>query len=217
MIKDGVGLKVDLIDAPLIDGSGERCMADEVRDLETKLALPIGFYDRLLHEDDWSFVIKLSTLAEAACSDALAASFHAPDLAACFSTLEMGHKKHGKVALLRALGAIDKEQASVLQVLYELRNKLAHNVSQVNFSFKAYLDCLGPKDRATFIKHVGHGIQPLVKGVSRDSFVDGNPKLALWLTFFEVLACLHLQNRAATVKLSMLAIQQLSILEASIK
>jgi hypothetical protein len=217
MIKAGAGQKVDLIDVPLIEGSGERCIADEVRDLETKLALPIGFYDRLLQEDDWSFVIKLSTLAEAACSDALAASFHAPNLAACFSTLEMGHKKHGKVALLRALGTIEKEQANALQVLYELRNKLAHNVSQVTFSFKVYLDSIAQTDRAAFIKHVGHGVQPFVKGVPRDSFVEGNPKLALWLTFSEVLACLHLEHKAAAVKLSMLAIQQLSTFDASIK
>jgi hypothetical protein len=59
----------------------------------TRLGVPPGFYDRLLHEDDWSFVIKLNALVEAACTDALAASLHAPELATCLATLDLGHSK----------------------------------------------------------------------------------------------------------------------------
>jgi hypothetical protein len=104
----------------------------EVAAQAERLGLPCNFYDSLRNEDDWSFVIKANALVEAACSDALAARFHAPELAACLATLDLGHQKHGKVAILRALGSIEKEQASFLQVLYELRNKLAHNISQVS-------------------------------------------------------------------------------------
>ena len=73
----------------------------EVEAQGARLGLPAGFYSKLLQEDDWSFVIKLNALVEAACSDALAARLHAPELAACLATLDLGHSKHGKVVLLR--------------------------------------------------------------------------------------------------------------------
>ena len=179
----------------------------EVKAQAERLGLPRDFYAKLLDEDDWSFVIKANALVEAACSDALAARLHAPELATCLATLDLGHNKHGKVALLRALGAIVKEQATFLQVLYELRNKLAHNISQVSFTFESYLAEIAPKDRAAFIKHVGHGIQPTVLGAPRDNFVAENPKLSLWLTLSEVLACLHLEHDTAKARLTTMAMQ----------
>lgn len=180
----------------------------EVEAQAVRLGLPRDFYAKLLNEDDWSFVIKANALVEAACSDALAARLHAPELATCLATLDLGHRKHGKVALLRTLGAMEKEQASFLQILYELRNKLAHNVSQVSFSFESHLNDIEEKDRRVFIKYIGHGVKEEVLGASRDSFVAENPKLALWFTLSEVLACLHLEHDVAHARLSMLAAQQ---------
>lgn len=179
----------------------------EVEAQAGRLGLPSDFYRRLLDEDDWSFVIKANALVEAACSDALAAGLHAPQLATCLATLDLGHKKHGKVALLCAIGAIEREQATFLQVLYELRNRLAHNIGQVSFTFESYLAGIEAKDRATFIKYVGHGIQRDVKGVPRDIFVAQNAKLSLWLTLSEVLACLHLEHDSAEARLARLALQ----------
>jgi len=181
----------------------------EVRAQAIRLGLPPEFYAKLLEEDDWSFVIKANALVEAACSDALAARFHAPDLAERFATLDLGHKKHGKVALLRATGAIEKEQAAFLQLLYELRNSLAHNIRHVGFTFSSYLEESEPKVRAAFVKQVGHGIKPEVLGVARDTFVVENPKLALWATLSEVLACLHVEHELAESRLIALAAQKL--------
>ena len=183
----------------------------EVKAQALRLGLPPDFYTKLLEEDDWSFVIKANALVEAACSDALAARFHAPDLAERFATLDLGHKKHGKVALLRASGAIEKEQAAFLQLVYELRNRLAHNIRHVGFTFDVYLKEAEPKDRAAFIKQVGHGIKPEVLGAPRDTFVAENPKLALWATLSEVLACLHVEHALAEARLITRAAQMLRL------
>ena len=183
----------------------------EVKAQALRLGLPADFYTKLLEEDDWSFVIKANALVEAACSDALAARFHAPDLAERFATLDLGHKKHGKVALLRATGAIEKGQAAFLQILYELRNQLAHNIRRVGFTFEAYLKEAEPKDRAAFIKNIGHGIKPEVLGEPREVFVANNPKLALWATLSEVLACLHVEHAFAEARLLSMAAQKLRL------
>lgn len=181
----------------------------EVEVQAARLGLPADFYRRLILEDDWSFAIKLNALVEAACSDALAARLHAPELSTCLASLDLGHSKHGKVALLRALGVLEKEQASVLQTLYEIRNTLAHNICQVNFTFESYLDGLEQKKKTNFVQRAGYGLQPKIKGVARDSFVLENPKLALWFTVMEILACLHLEHDAAEVRLNTLAVEKL--------
>lgn len=173
----------------------------EVKAQAIRLGLPIDFYEKLLAEDDWSFVIKLNALVEAACTDALVARFHAPELAEGLASLDLGHQRHGKVKLLTTSGALEKEQAKVLQLLYELRNKLAHDVRQVSFSFSAHLAAMGAAKKIAFIKCAGHGVKPEVMGVDRDTFVAENPKLSLWITVSEVLACLHLEHDAARTRL----------------
>lgn len=181
----------------------------EIEAQSVRLGLPAGFYSKLLQEDDWSFVIKLNALVEAACSDALAARLHAPELAACLATLDLGHRKHGKVALLRTLGAITKEQAAALQLLYELRNKLAHNVSELGFSFQAYVTAMDKQQLASFVQRAGHGIQAGPNGEPVEVFVSDNPKLSVWLTVAEALACLHLEHDVAELRLFRMALQKL--------
>ena len=181
----------------------------EVEAQSRRLGLPPGFYDKLVEEDDWSFVNKLNALVEAACSDALAARLHEPALVPLLATLDLGHSKHGKVALLRALGAIKKEQASVLQMLYELRNKLAHNIGHVAFTFDAYIQSLDKRQLTQFAALAGHGIKDDVDGLPRSSFVTDNPKIAIWLTISEILACLHLEHDVAKSRLLSLALKTL--------
>lgn len=181
----------------------------EVEAQGVRLGLPAGFYSNLMREDDWSFVIKLNALVEAACSDALAARLHAPELAACLATLDLGHSKHGKVVLLRTLGAINKEQAATLQLLYELRNRLAHNVSELGFSFQRYVEAMDKQQLASFVLRAGHGIKAGPQGEPVSTFVPANPKLSVWLTVAEVLACLHLEHDAAEVRLFKMALQKL--------
>ncbi|MEO8366585.1 MAG: hypothetical protein ABI538_10300 [Pseudoxanthomonas sp.] len=167
----------------------------------------------LFNEDDWSFVIKLNALIEAACTHALYARLHAPELAGPLASLDLGNSKHGKVALLRTLGALNSEQTSVLQMLYELRNSLAHNITQVSFSFATHLSGFDKKQRANFIKRAGHGVKEIVglegQAVSRDVFVIENPKLSLWITVAEIIACLYLEQELALVRLQRIALEQL--------
>lgn len=181
----------------------------EVEAQSARLGLPAGFYSRLLNEDDWSFVIKLNALVEAACSDALAARLNTPELAASLASLDLGHKKHGKVALLRSLGAITREQASVLQMLYQLRNMLAHNISHVAFSFTSHVAGLDKQQLKIFIQRAGHGIQEGPSGVSVPEFVTAQPKLAVWITVAETLACLHLEHDLAKVRSFQQALEKL--------
>jgi hypothetical protein len=184
----------------------------EIKKFEERLSLPTGFYQRLNSEEDWSFVIKLNALIEAACTHALVARLHAPELVESFASIDLGNSKHGKITMLRKLNALTAEQVNILQLLYELRNIVAHDVSKVSFTFKLYLAEIKGDKRKRFIKVAGYGLADNIalenKQISREQFVLENPKLALWLTIAEIISCLYLENEIAKNQLQKLALEQ---------
>lgn len=170
---------------------------DDVCQLETRLGLPVGFYEKLLKEDDWSFVIKLNALFEAACTHILVVRLNTPELEEAIANLDFAQNKSGKISFLRSLGALTAEQAGILRYIAELRNKLVHKVTNVTFSFSEYVAALDKNQLKELIKSFGRGVVDTVrideKVILRERFVVENPKFSLWLTAAEILACLYLE------------------------
>lgn len=195
-----------------------RTIFDEVLEFERRLGLPKNFYTKLLQEDDWSFIVKLHALFEGACTHIITTRLHAPELADAFAQLDFANTKYGKVALVRSLGAISSEQAAILRALAELRNALVHNISNVSFSFPAYVEGLDANQRKSLVKNFGHGIRDAIeiekKSIPRAQFVRKNPKLSLWITAAEVIACLYLEFEVTDLKLQELAIAEFQKLAA---
>jgi len=119
---------------------------EKIRDLERELGLPEGFYRKLLKDDDWSFVIRLSSLVEAACTHALTHRLHAPELADALAFLSQS----ARIGMLEDLDAVTKEQARILRRLATLRNGLVHKISNVEFTFTSYIADLKGKSSALF-------------------------------------------------------------------
>tara|TARA_R110000772_G_scaffold107988_6_gene210730 strand:- start:14904 stop:15503 length:600 start_codon:yes stop_codon:yes gene_type:complete len=168
-----------------------------VSDFEKRLGLPTGFYHHLLNEGDWSFIIQLSALFEAACTHALTLKLDAPQLEGCFSHLDQANSKFGKIKLLKELGVIYPDQATFLTKLASLRNDMAHDISNVSMSLKAFTTSMDSQQKDSFVKWAGHGILPEVthkeRKIDRKSFVIDNPKLSIWLTAAEILGCIYLE------------------------
>jgi hypothetical protein len=174
-------------------------ISKEVSELESFLGLPNGFCYALLKEDDWSFVIKLSALFEAASGQALSAKLQHSEIASELSYLDQANPKYGKVILMQKLNIITKEQSKFLTELAELRNKLVHNISAINFKWEDYTSKFDKNRKKSFAKVFGHSLHEnfVISDVSlnRTDFTVENPKMAIWVTASEVLACLHADIR----------------------
>ena len=85
-------------------------LADLVPLLEQKLGLKPGFLESLddENENDWSFVIKVHALIEAAISHLLTEDLCRPELADLFSRLDMSNKATGKAAFVKALNLLEE-------------------------------------------------------------------------------------------------------------
>jgi energy-converting hydrogenase A subunit M len=108
-------------------------LADEIPKLEEALGVEDGFFSKLSEEDDWSMIIKLHSLIEAAISELLAKRLKKDILVDAFSNMELSNKKSGKMAFVKALDLLDEPERRYISSLSELRNKLVHNVQNVNY------------------------------------------------------------------------------------
>jgi len=113
-----------------------------IAELEAKIGVREDFFRDLLQEDDWSFVIKLHALFEAACTHLLLFHFKEPELTEIFSRIELSNKTTGKIAFLAKLELLGKENRRLVSALSELRNSLVHDVRNTEFSLASMVSGL---------------------------------------------------------------------------
>ena len=170
-------------------------MNHEIKQLEKNIGLSSGYYSKLLSEDDWSFIIKLSALLEAVATEALSIKFGDSRATESLSYLEYANPKSGKIVFLEKLEVITKEQFNFLKKLAELRNKLVHTISSTNFCFNDYIEGLDKNQKKNFVETFAHGIKEKLKingdSLTRRDFTLENSKIAIWITANEILACIH--------------------------
>lgn len=110
------------------------------KDWEAELGVTPAFFNGLLEEDDWSFVIKLHALIEAAATHLLVEVLDKPETRDVISFLELSNSRTGKVAFLKSMGLLeDTDSRRFIQTLSEVRNKLVHDVANVNLSLEQFV------------------------------------------------------------------------------
>ena len=95
-----------------------------VREFEPELGVPAGFFERLYNEDDWSFVIKLHALIEAAATKVLVECLNKPELRDYVARAPLSGAENGKLPMMKALGIGDSQFRGFIRKLSELRNQL---------------------------------------------------------------------------------------------
>lgn len=165
-------------------------MLENISKVEATLGVPVNFILNLTGEDDWSFVIKLNALFEAAATQALVRKLGCNELEDSLSYIDFGNKKFGKVTLLKKLGCITPSEAKFLQMLFELRNKLAHNIRFVTFSFESHLSSMDENQMKSFVQTVKCGNEKIVwncKEQPREQYVLSHTKVLILLTATDLL------------------------------
>jgi hypothetical protein len=181
---------------------GDRLLFEHLRQFESELGLPSGWYFRLSEEPDWPFVIKLHALLEAALVHVIDAALNRPELRNYVERLNVGGYL-GKLGFAEALNAIEPKHARFIRALSDIRNQCVHDVRNVEFSLKGskFVDKkeeAGQKFFAAFQDLLNADL-PLVDGkrIPRDEFVRTNTRLALWLAALVILAEFYTKKELA--------------------
>lgn len=160
----------------------------EIDQLEVHLGLPGGFFTKLLDEDDWSFIIKLHALIEAAITHLLVKHFDEPALDQVFSFLELSNLRTGKLAFANSIGLIDTDTKRFIHKLSEMRNEFVHNVTNVNIEIKDFLDSLDKGTQKGYRKGflLGHQQGQKIQIKHNEELYDGKAVLQLFcVTIFD--------------------------------
>ncbi len=177
----------------------QKSFDDTINTFEEKLSLKAGFSADLIREDDWSFIIKAHALLEAAVSHLLTGVVNIPEFHNVFSQLELSNKKTGKMAFVKSLNLLKVEARSFIQKLSELRNELAHSVSNVNFDLDNYVSELDTNQKRAFSKAIKYfspdeTFQFRGQNVEVATWVIQNPKLAIWFSLMNLFSVIYLQQ-----------------------
>jgi hypothetical protein len=190
-------------DRDSITVSVKREQIDEVTELERELGLPHNWYSSLLKrsgESDWSFVIKLHALFEAATAHAIHASLNRPELKEFVERLNM-RGMTSKTALGQALGVLTPAHVRFLNELSRIRNDCIHDVRNVTFRFDGYIDRLEPDQRngLLLLFDVLRDPMPIAAGESipRNEFVRRNTRTSLWIVAYILLAKIYVEKERA--------------------
>jgi len=123
-------------------------LLEAITELEENSGLKNGFFQSLVAEDDWSFIIKIHALYEAAVTNLITERIGEKSLEPFFSRLELGDKSRGKLRLAKDLGLLDEDERKFIHALSEIRNDFVHDVRNTNANLEAYFDGLS-KDGST--------------------------------------------------------------------
>ena len=126
-------------------------------DFESKLGLKNAFFEKVLLEDDWSFIIKIHAYFEAACTHLLITTFGNPAFTEIFSRLELSNKKTGKLAFISQANLIDEFDKKLIYELSEIRNKLVHDIRNVEFDLVKYVSDMDKNQKKQFISAFSPG------------------------------------------------------------
>jgi energy-converting hydrogenase A subunit M len=168
-------------------------IADQIPKLEETLGIEVGFFNKLSDEEDWALIIKLHALIESAVSELLTAAFNNTSLKDTFSMLELSNKRTGKMAFINALGLLGDAERRYISSLSELRNKLVHNIKNVNYQLHEEVEKM---DKQQFQRFV-HNYNTLATDVDDNirNLFRHDPCQALWYGGMSVLGMIYLKHK----------------------
>ncbi len=155
----------------------------------------------LLHENDWSFVIKSHALIEAATTEMIIHHLGEERLKGVVERLPLSDTQVGKIAVVKDLALLDDDQRKFVRWFSELRNKLVHRIENVNFTFKDHLKKLDNNQRTSWKKSVTWFARDDSDKKPWQTIAEENPKVALFMAVSQlVVECVLATQQAKGIQ-----------------
>ena len=168
------------------DENGWGVVEQNVQKLMEAIGLPPGFVRSIYEQSDWSFVIQLHALIEAAVVHALTNKL-GDELEEQFVRMSMTGRP-GRLEFAAALGLLHQVSIKYIKVLGRMRNACAHGIKNaVDFSVKDWLS--KQNDRANIVLELCGGSEGEAAIVTMDgnvttrgNYLREHPKLVMhWI------------------------------------
>jgi hypothetical protein len=170
-----------------------------VKALSNEIGISPVFLLKLRDEDDWSFIIKSHAFLEAAVSHLITVALSLDELGPIFSRLEMSNSSYGKVEFAKALGILGKDERRFIRSLSSLRNDLVHDVRNVGFDLREYVEELDINQFKSFVASFGYfaDAESFIydgRTIQVIEFVRDDPKQAIWFSLINLTGIIYIQK-----------------------
>jgi len=142
------------------------------------------FLQKLLKEDDWSFVIKSHAFIEAVLSDYITAKLGNSRLLKIFKKLNMSGSEISKISFAKELRLLNSEQISFIRLYSELRNDLVHNIENINFSLENFISKMNKQKKNSWLNRVIWFTKEKKNKEKWIKITTQTPKVGLWMSIF---------------------------------
>lgn len=168
----------------LFSDEGKELLTELRAEMLGALEAKFEFLEALLKENDWSFVIKLHALIEAVTTQIILSNVDDERLRATIERLPLSDDEIGKLRIAKDLGLYTKSQRAFIRRMSMVRNKIVHNLENLDFRFSEYVTGLDSNAKDSWI----NAICWFVEGKDSDGYWRKasieTPQLAVWLSGF---------------------------------
>lgn len=164
-----------------------------VQKLEVDLGITPGFFQSLLDEGDWSFLIKTHALLEAAVSHLISAAVGKPVLNVILDKLNLNDDNRGKTGFLKAMTLLPPEHIRFVKAMCKMRNLAAHDVNYVSSSLPELLAAIPPGEQLHLLPYGSND-------TTWQRMLKERTKPVLWLHTMDVLAMVYTKKQELTPK-----------------
>jgi len=156
------------------------------------------------NDSDWTVVIRLQAYLEATLNYLIIDHFGDKRLAEVVSRMEIGDRKRGKLAFVKALDLLPSDHRSFVQKFSELRNILVHGIRNLDFDVENHLENLDAAQR----KEIKNAVIPILKEFIQDATDDSclkmwneRPREALFSCVASIMLRVYARSLANRVQL----------------
>ncbi len=119
--------------------------------MEESLGVPLtALFNTFKNDDDWTFVIKIHAIIEAALNQILITQMGNPSLDRIIEKLETNNRRTGKIAFIRAYDLLPDKACLFIRLLSEIRNDAVHDARNFGLNLNDYARGLSKENRANW-------------------------------------------------------------------
>ncbi len=160
-------------------------MRDAVGKLRDLFGLPPDFLGTLISEDDWSFVIKLHAFVESALTWSLEVHLQSVKLESFIARCDLSGGRTSKVECAISIGTVESDDVRFIRGLSKIRNRLAHNIRNVSFDLKKYLQAMSADEQGDFLTNAAahfweDSLSKAEKEVKKQEILSEPKKFLFW-------------------------------------
>lgn len=165
------------------------------------LGVDKSFLEGEMPKDDWTLIIRLHALIEAALTNSIVKEFRSPKIKKIIEKLDTSNQSTGKLAFAGALSILDEKAIKYVVLLSELRNLCAHHARNFYLDLKTHLSG-DENERIRFLKVSCFETGNLKRGALTEKMrqAASNPSKQLVRATFAVLRQLHSHDQQCGVR-----------------